>query len=55
MTQLLGLAALAVVVWLVWRGFTANRAVAEVPQRDAKTLERDPTTGIYKSRERDGS
>ncbi len=55
MGNLLILAALAVIGWLVWRGLTSSGTGTEVTRRDAKTLERDPSTGIYRSRERDGS
>ena len=57
MTQLAGLALAALVGWLLWRIFgpalAHRRQPSVTPNRDARTLERDPDTGIYRARDRD--
>jgi hypothetical protein len=57
MSQLAVLALAALVGWLLWRNFSpalANRRQPSVtPKRDATTLERDPSTGIYRASDRD--
>ena len=57
MSQLAVLALAALVGWLLWRNFgptlSNRRRPAGSPKRDAKTLERDPDTGIYQPTDRD--
>jgi hypothetical protein len=57
MSQLAVLALAALVGWLLWRNFipaVATRRQASVPPtRQAKNLERDPDTGIYRPVDRD--
>lgn len=56
MSQMLILAVLAIVGYIVWRRFAPPPTGAStVEKRDAKTLERDPRTGVYRPSERDGS
>lgn len=57
MGQLAGLALLALVGWLVWKNVSpriaGRRSAVENPKREAKTLEPDPRTGVYRPTEQD--
>ena len=56
MSQLAILGLMAIVGWLLWRNLgpsIGRRPPDSVPKRDAKTLEADPNTGVYRPVERD--
>lgn len=57
MSQLLILAVLAIIGYVVWRRFAPPRGgdTKPVEKRDATTLERDPRTGVYHPSEHDRS
>lgn len=56
MTQLAILGLMAIVGWLLWRNLgpaIGRRPPDSMPKHNAKTLEPDPNTGVYRSVERD--
>lgn len=58
MSNLIILGIAAIIVAILWRSFAPaltgrRRRDDRPPIRDAKTLERDPDTGVYRQRDRE--